>query len=130
MLVATSSFITLLIHKHFLTPSETEAESAFKIMMRNYGKIVYRILFSFLGCIVSAIVVASRSGQTPTLLVDTYSKIAGFEIVSWILGAVFGAIFGAITAVAINAFLGSKKGEKEGEGTEEKAEEVTDEGFF
>lgn len=77
-MVATSSFVTLLIHKHFLTPSETEAESAFKIMMRNYGKIIYRILFSLLGCIVSAIVVASRSSQTPSLLVNTYSKIAGF----------------------------------------------------
>lgn len=129
-MVATSSFVTLLIHKHFLTPSETEAESAFKVMMRNYGKIVYRILFSFLGCVVSAIVVASRSGQTPTLLVDTYSKIAGFEIVAWILGAIFGAVFGAITAVAINVFLASKKAEKEEEEKEEKMEEVTDEGFF
>ena len=122
--------MTLLIHKHFLTPSETEAESAFKMMMRNYGKIVYRILFSLLGCIVSAIVVASRSSQTPSLLVGSYSKIAGFEIVAWIIGAIFGAIFGAITAVAINGFLGSKKAEKEVEGEEEKIEEVTDEGFF
>ena len=87
---------------------------------------MYRILFSLLGCIVSAIVVAARSGQTPSLLVDTYSKIAGFEIVAWIVGAIFGAIFGAITAAAINGFLGSKKAEKEAEEAEEKMEEVTD----
>lgn len=74
-----STIMTLIIHKYFLTQSETESESVFKTMIRTYGKIIYRIIFSFLGSIVAAIVVATRTGQTPTLLSDgNYSKIGGF----------------------------------------------------
>ncbi len=78
ILAALSTIITLIVHKYFLTQSETEAESAFKVMMRTYGKIVYRILFSLLGSIVAAIVVSTRNGQSPTLTNYSYSKIAGF----------------------------------------------------
>jgi hypothetical protein len=47
-------------------------------MMRNYGKVIYRIVFSFLGSIIAAIVVSTRNGQTPGLTSYSYSKIAGF----------------------------------------------------
>ena len=47
-------------------------------MMKNYSKIVFRILFAFLGSIIASIVVASRNGYTPELLAADYPKIAGF----------------------------------------------------
>jgi hypothetical protein len=46
-------------------------------MMKNYAKIFYRIVFSSIGSIVAAIVVATRHGQSPALLSDNYSKTAG-----------------------------------------------------
>jgi hypothetical protein len=73
-----TNIFTVIIHKYFLTPSETESEGIFKKMMRNYGKIFYRIVFSLIGSIIAAIVVASRDGQSPALLTNNYSKIAGF----------------------------------------------------
>jgi hypothetical protein len=78
ILAAVSTIVTLIVHKYFLTQSETEAEGAFKVMMRSYGKIVYRILFSFLGSIIAAIAVSTRNAQSPTLTNYSYSKIAGF----------------------------------------------------
>jgi hypothetical protein len=110
-MAALSTIMTLIIHKYFLTQSETESEGVFKNMMRSYGKIFYRIIFSLLGSIIAAIVVATRSGQTPSLLNDTYPMIAGFEIVAWIVVAIIGAVFGGVTGVAINIFLSYKKSE-------------------
>jgi H+/Cl- antiporter ClcA len=78
IVAALTSIFTLIINKYFLTASETESEGVFKKMMKNYGKIFYRILFSLVGSITAAIVVATRDGQTPALLSNNYSKIAGF----------------------------------------------------
>lgn len=78
VLAALSSILTLIIHKYFITRSDSEAESAFKVMMKNYAKIIYRVLFPFLGIITASIVVAARSDKTPALLSSNYSQIAGF----------------------------------------------------
>jgi len=45
--------------------------------MANYSKIVYRILFPFIGIVISSIVVATRSGRSPELLNGNYSSKAG-----------------------------------------------------
>ncbi len=73
-----SSIVTVIVHKYFITASETDSESMFKTMMKNYSKIVFRILFAFISSIIASIVVASRNGTTPELLASSYSKIAGF----------------------------------------------------
>lgn len=78
IVAALTTIFTVIINKYFLTASETESEGVFKKMMRNYGKIFYRIVFSLIGSIVAAIVVATRDGQSPALLKNSYSKIAGF----------------------------------------------------
>lgn len=57
-----STIITLIIHKYFLTSSETSSESNFKNIMKNYSKIIFRIIFSILGSIIASIVVATRNG--------------------------------------------------------------------
>lgn len=108
-----STILTLIIHKYFLTNSESDAESVFKTMMMSYAKIIYRILFSVLGIIIAAIVVATRSGQSPELLSSTYSSIAGFEMVALIVVICIGAVFGALTAVSINIFLNFKKADSQ-----------------
>jgi len=105
-----STIITLIIHKYFITDSQSNAESAFKFLMINYSKIIYRILWSFLGIIVTSIVVATRSGLTPNLLSSAYSKTAGMEIVGFLIILIFGLIFGAITGASINGFLSTKAG--------------------
>jgi hypothetical protein len=46
--------------------------------MTHYSKVVYRIIFSIIGIIITSIVVATRNKQSPELLLDNYSKIAGF----------------------------------------------------
>ena len=116
VMASLSTIATLIIHKYFLTASATESESAFKTMMINYGKIVYRILFSFLGIIVAAIVVSTRSNRNPALLADRYSKKAGYEIVAWITVLGVGVVFGLICGVVINVFLSYKKNKLEEEG--------------
>lgn len=65
-----STIVTVVVHKYFITPSETDSESIFKTMMKNYAKIVFRIVFGILGSIIASIVVAARSGTTPELLVN------------------------------------------------------------
>ena len=77
-------------------------------MMKTHGRMIYRILFPFLGIIICSIVVGARSGQTPNLINNTYSKIAGLEIVGFLLVLVFAAIFGLLAAFLIKIFLGSK----------------------
>lgn len=104
-----TTIATLIIHKYFLTQSETEAEGVFKTVMKNYGKIIYRIVFSFIGSIIASIVVATREGQTPALLNNNYSKTAGLQLVAWILVALIAALFGFITAFCINIFTNIKK---------------------
>lgn len=79
--------------------------------MVNYAKIIYRILFGFLGIIICSIIVAARNNKDPALLSSTYSQIAGLEMVGFIVVLAFGVIFGAITAVAINLFINVKNGE-------------------
>jgi ABC-type antimicrobial peptide transport system permease subunit len=103
-----STIITLVVHKYFLVQSETESEGQFKMMMKNYSKIVFRIGFAVLGSIIASIVVACRNGASPGLLSSNYSQTAGLEIVAFILTLVFGLIFGLITGVSINVFLGTK----------------------
>ena len=78
VLCCLTSIVTLVVHKYWITSSETNEESMFKVMMRNYSKVVFRILFAFLGSIIASIVVASRNGVTPELLTADYSKKAGF----------------------------------------------------
>ena len=72
-----STIITLIVHKYFLTTSETSSESTFKDIMKNYSKIIFRIIFAILGSIIGSIVVATRSGATPALLPLEYSRTAG-----------------------------------------------------
>ena len=76
--------------------------------MKSQGRMIYRIIFPFLGIIITSIVVSTRSGQTPNLINDTYSKIAGLEIVGFLLVLVFSALFGLGTAFVLKCFLNSK----------------------
>jgi hypothetical protein len=78
IMASIASIGTLVVHKYFLTVSETESESIFKMIMRNYSKVIFRIVFSFLGIIITSIVVATRDGYTPALLSKDYDKTAGF----------------------------------------------------
>ena len=94
VMVSLSTIATLIINKYFLTAASTESESAFKTMMINYGKIAYRILFSFIGIIIGSIVVATRENRDPELLPSENSRKAGFEIVGFITVAGVGVIFG------------------------------------
>ena len=72
-----ASIVTVIAHKYILTNSENKSEGAFKQLMANYSKIIYRVLFSFLGIIIASIVVATRSNRTPVLLNNSYSLKAG-----------------------------------------------------
>jgi hypothetical protein len=100
-----STIATLMIHKHLTNIAQSNTESAFKFLMINYSKIIYRILWSFLGIVVASIVVATRSDLTPALLSSNYSGTAGLEIVGFFIILIFGFVFGAITGVLINEFL-------------------------
>jgi hypothetical protein len=73
-----SSILTVVIHKYFITASDSDEETIAKTMMKNYSKVVFRIIFAFLGSIIASIVVAARNGTTPELLAADYPKIAGF----------------------------------------------------
>lgn len=106
IIAALSSFSTLIIHKKYI---KTHVENDSNSFIRQYGRIVFRILFSVLGVIICSIVVAARSGQTPALITGSYSKTAGLEIVGMLLVIVFAAIFSAIAAGLIKAFLGTKQ---------------------
>lgn len=72
-----ASIVTVVAHKYLLTNSENKNEGAFKQLMANYSKIIYRVIFSFLGIIITSIVVATRSNRTPALLSNSYSLKAG-----------------------------------------------------
>jgi len=78
--------------------------------MVNYAKIIYRIIFGFIGIIICSVIVAARNNKDPALLSNSYSQIAGLEMVGFIVVLVFGVIFGAITAVSINVFINVKNG--------------------
>ena len=78
VLACLSTILTVVIHKYFITASDSDEESAAKVIMKNYSKVVFRIIFAFLGSIIASIVVASRNGYTPELLTADYPKIAGF----------------------------------------------------
>jgi gas vesicle protein len=93
--------------------------------MRQYGRIVHRIVFSFLGIIFCSVVVASRASVSPNLLTGSYSKIAGLEIVSFLVVLVIGVIFGAITALCIRLFLGSKEESTKGKLDEKAARQLS-----
>ena len=73
-----SSILTVVIHKYFITASDSDEETTAKSMMKNYSKVVFRIIFALLGSIIASIVVAARNGTTPELLAADYPKIAGF----------------------------------------------------
>jgi hypothetical protein len=100
-----AAIVTVVVHKYFITASDSDAESTFKVMMKNYAKVVFRVLFAFLGSIIASIVVAARNGTAPELLTGDYSKRAGFEIVAFLVALGFGAIFGLLTAVCIKIFI-------------------------
>ena len=77
-------------------------------MIKSHGRILHKIAFPFLGIIICSIVVAARSGQTPNLINDTYSKIAGLEIVGFLIVLAFAALFGLGTAFVIKGFINTK----------------------
>ena len=77
----------------------------FKTMMKNYSKVIFRILFSFIGVIIGSIVIAARNGVNPQLLVCDYSKKAGFLILGWIIAVAIAAAFGGLTALFIRIFM-------------------------
>lgn len=81
--------------------------------MAGYPRIIYHILFSTLGIIICSIVVAARNSRSPALLTANYSKIAGLEIVGFLLVLAFASIFGAITGFCLKMFLNSKLTPKE-----------------
>ncbi len=76
--------------------------------MKNYSKIIFRILFGTVSSIIASIVVATRNGVSPDLLSDYYSRTAGLEIVGLIVTVLFGVVFGALTGIFINLLLKSK----------------------
>ena len=78
IMASLASIATLIVHKYFLTESESESESVFKMIMKSYSKIIFRIVFPIIGIIITSIVVATRNGLTPNLLSSSYSTIAGF----------------------------------------------------
>lgn len=80
-------------------------EGVLKDILQDYSKVVYRIGLPIIGIIICSIVVAGRSSKIPALLTDNYSRIAGLEILSFIIVFLFAIIFGAITAVCINIYL-------------------------
>ena len=105
IIAALSSALTLFVHKKYIKKHVEGEQQSF---MRQYGRIVFRIAFSLLGVIICSIVVATRSGQTPNLITDSYSKIAGLQIVGMLIVIVIAALFGAVSALLIKVFLGSK----------------------
>jgi hypothetical protein len=107
-----SSIGTVIAHKYFMTSSESRKEDTFKQLMANYSKIIYRVLFSFIGIIIASIAVATRSNRTPELLNNSYSLKAGLEIVAFILVAILALIFGGLTALCINIYNASRKNDK------------------
>lgn len=105
VMVFVSSILTLIVHKHLMISSDTSSESKFKIFMNYFGKVIFRIVFAFLGSITASIVVATRENTTPNLTIYSYSTIAGFEILAFLLVSIIAAIFGLIIGVVINVFL-------------------------
>ena len=101
--------LTLVFDKKVMVEDNNKEEkSAFKEMMKHHGRMVYRTVVPILGIIITCIVVAARSGQTPNLTNNSYSKIAGLEFVGFIVVFLFAAIFGLITALIIKGFLSTK----------------------
>lgn len=71
-----------------------------------FSKIIYRIIWSFVGVCIGAMVVKGRDSSSLFLLTSgSHGSKAGLMVAGWIIVLIIGVIFGLVTAVAINVYL-------------------------
>jgi len=77
------------------------------MILLKFSKILFRILWSFIGVCVGAIVAKTRSSSDLVLLDDSASHAtkAGLMVAGWLIIFIISIIFGSITAVSINKYI-------------------------
>ena len=100
-----ATILTLVFDKYVFQKTEVRDEEDIKMIIFRYSKIIWRILLSFVGCCVAAIIVSEREGSTLELLTTNaslYSSKALFIILGWFITLLIGLVFGLICAILIN----------------------------
>jgi hypothetical protein len=76
------------------------------MVILKFSKIIYRILWSFVGVCIGAMVVKGRDSSSLYLLSSgSHGSKAGLMVAGWIIVLTIGVIFGLLSAVAINIYL-------------------------
>lgn len=76
------------------------------MVLLKFSKILFRILWSFVGVCVGAIVVKTRGSSNLLLLedVNAHGTKAGLMIAAWIIVLIIGLITGLLTSLALNQY--------------------------
>jgi heme/copper-type cytochrome/quinol oxidase subunit 2 len=77
------------------------------MVLLKFSKILFRILWSFVGACIGAIVVKTRNGASLALLSTSgdYAAKAGYVIALWIIVLLIGLVFGVVASISINFYL-------------------------
>jgi hypothetical protein len=65
-----STFVTIIANKYLVTKTNVRNESDFKMVLMKFSKILFRIIWSFIGVCIGAIVAKTRSSTDLPLLND------------------------------------------------------------
>lgn len=65
-----STIVTIIANKYLITTTSVRNESDFKMVLMKFSKILFRIIWSFIGVCIGVIVVKTRSTSDLALLND------------------------------------------------------------
>lgn len=81
------------------------------VVIMHYSRALFRIVITFIGIIITAIVVSTRQSTTVLLLntdiygTNIYAKTAGLEIVGYIITFIVGLLTGGLCGIVVNLFM-------------------------